>query len=80
MINNGARPISDWQIAVAVRGGSVVAVVNAAGIVVKGILLLEPARDSPPVAAGGGVLDVSFIAVGGRPDPGACAFNQIPCH
>ena len=63
----------------ALPGDRVLAVSNASGLVVNGILLLEPASGAPPVPAGGGVLDVSFVAVGSSPVSGACTYNQVSC-
>jgi hypothetical protein len=64
---------------VALPGDRVVAVSNASGLVVNGILLLEPASGARPVPAGGGVLDVFFVAVGTPPVAGTCTFNQVSC-
>jgi hypothetical protein len=79
IVNDGTKPLADWQAAVALPGDRVVAVANASGLVVHGILLLEPASGAAPVRAGGGVLNVFFVAVGSQPLSGACTFNQVPC-
>ena len=79
IVNEGTRPLADWQVSVALLGDRVVAVSNASGLVVNGILLLEPASGAPPVPAGGGVLDVSFVAVGTPPVSGTCTYNQVSC-
>jgi hypothetical protein len=79
IVNDGTRPLADWQVAVALPGDRVVAVANASGLVVRGILLLEPASGAAPVPAGSGVLNVFFVAVGSQPVSGACTFNQVPC-
>lgn len=79
IVNDGTKPLADWQVAVALPGDRVVAVANASGLIVRGILLLEPASGATPVPAGGGVLNVFFVAVGSQPVSGACTFDQVPC-
>jgi hypothetical protein len=79
IVNDGTKPLANWQVAVALPGDRVVAVANAGGFVINGILLLEPASGAAPVPAGGGELNVVFVAVGSQPVSGACTFNQLPC-
>jgi hypothetical protein len=79
IVNEGTQPLASWQVSVALPGDRVVAVSNAGGLVVNGILLLEPASGAPPVPAGGGALDVSFVAAGTPPVSGICTFNQVSC-
>ena len=79
IVNEGTQPLADWQVAVALPGDRVIAVSNASGFAVNGILLLEPAGGARPLPAGGGVLNVFFTAVGSPPVPGACTYNQAPC-
>jgi hypothetical protein len=64
---------------VALLGDRVVEVSNASGLVINGILLLGPASGAPPVPAGGGILDVSFVAEGTPPVSGTCTYNQVAC-
>ena len=80
IVNEGTQPLASWQVSVALPGDRVVAVSNASGLVVNGILLLEPASGALPVPAGGGVLDVVFVAVGTPPVSGTCTFNQVSCR
>ena len=79
IVNDGTKPLASWQVSVALPGDRVVAVANASGFVLHGILLLEPASGAPPIPPGGGVLDVVFIAAGSPPLSGACTYNQTPC-
>ena len=79
IVNDGSRPLTNWQVSVALPGDTVVAVAHAAGFVIHGILLLEPASGAAPVPAGGGVLDVIFVVAGSPPVSGACTYNQTPC-
>jgi hypothetical protein len=79
IVNEGTQPLADWQVAVTLPGDRVIAVANASGFAVNGILLLEPAGGARPLPAGGGVLNIFFTAVGSQPVPGACTFNQAPC-
>jgi len=79
IVNNGARSLADWQVSVALPGDRVVAVANASGFVIHGILLLEPASGAAPVPPRGGVLNVFFVAAGPQPVSGACTYNQSPC-
>jgi hypothetical protein len=64
---------------VALPEDRVVAVSNANGFADNGILLLQPAFGAGPIPAGGGMLNVFFIAEGPQLTPAVCAFNQIPC-
>jgi hypothetical protein len=79
IVNDGTRPLANWQVSVALPGDRVVAVANASGFVIRGILLLEPASGATPVPPRGGVLNVFFVAAGPRPVSGACTYNQSPC-
>jgi len=79
IVDNGTSPLANWQISVALPGDRVVAVANASGFVIHGILLLQPASGAAPVPARGGVLTVFFVAAGSQPVPGACTYNQTPC-
>jgi len=79
IVNNGGRELANWQISVALPGDRVVAVANASGFVIHGILLLEPASGAAPVPSRGGVLTVFFVAAGPQPVSGACTYNQSPC-
>ena len=79
IVNDRPKPLDTWQAAVALPGDQVVAVANASGLVVRGILLLEPASGAAPIPAGGGALNVFFVAVGSPPVSGTCTFNQLPC-
>ena len=79
IVNNGARELANWQVSVALPGDRVVAVANASGFVIHGILLLEPASGAAPVPSRGGVLTVFFVAAGPQPVSGACTYNQSPC-
>jgi hypothetical protein len=79
IVNDGSRPLASWQVSVALPGDTVVAVAHAAGFVIHGFLLLEPASGAAPVPAGGGVLDVIVVAAGSPPVSGACTYNQTPC-
>ena len=79
IVDNGASPLANWQVSVALPGDRVVAVANASGFVIRGILLLQPAAGAAPVPARGGVLTVFFVAVGSQPVTGACTYNQTPC-
>ena len=62
----------------ALLGDRVVAVSNASGLVVNGILLLEPASGAPPVPAGGGVLDVSSSPWERRRSPAPAPTTRFP--
>jgi hypothetical protein len=79
IVNDGTKALASWQVSVAVPGDRVVAVANASGFVLHGILLLEPASGAAPIPPGGGVLDVVFLAAGSPPLSGACTYNQTPC-
>ena len=79
IVNDGTSPLANWQVSVALPGDRVVAVANASGFVIHGILLLEPASGATPVPPGGGVLNVFFVAAGPQPVSGACTYNQSPC-
>jgi hypothetical protein len=79
IVDNGTSPLANWQVSVALPGDRVVAVANASGFVIRGILLLQPASGAAPVPARGGVLTVFFVAAGSQPVAGACSYNQTPC-
>lgn len=79
IVNDGTRPLANWQVSVALPGDRVVAVANASGSVIRGILLLEPASGATPVPPRGGVLNVFFVAAGPLPFSGACTYNQSSC-
>jgi hypothetical protein len=79
IVDNGASSLANWQVSVALPGDRVVAVANASGFVIHGILLLEPASGAAPVPPRGGVLTVFFVAAGPQPLSGACTYNQTPC-
>jgi type IV secretory pathway VirB10-like protein len=79
IVNGGTSPLANWQVSVALPGDRVVAVANASGFVIHGILLLEPASGATPVPPQGGVLNVFFVAAGPQPVSGACTYNQSPC-
>jgi hypothetical protein len=79
IVDNGARELANWQVSVALPGDRVIAVANASGFVIHGILLLEPASGAAPVPPRGGVLTVFFVAAGPQPLSGACTYNQTPC-
>jgi hypothetical protein len=79
IVNDGTSPLANWQVSVALPGDRVVALANASGFVIGGILLLEPASGATPVPPRGGVLNVFFVAAGPQPVPGACTYNQSPC-
>jgi hypothetical protein len=79
IINDGSSPLANWQVSVALPGDRVIAVANASGFVIHGILLLEPAPGATPVLPRGGVLNVFFVAAGPQPVSGACTYNQSPC-
>ena len=79
IVNNGGRELANWQVSVALPGDRVVAVANASGFVIHGILLLEPASGAAPVPPGGGVLNVFFVAAGPQPVSGACTYDQTLC-
>jgi hypothetical protein len=79
IVNNGGRELANWQVSVALPGDRVVAVANASGFAIHGILLLEPASGAAPVPPRGGALNVFFVAAGPQPVSGACTYNQTPC-
>jgi hypothetical protein len=79
IVNDGTSPLANWQVSVALPGDRVVAVANASGFVIHGILLLEPASGATPVPPRGGVLNVFFVFAGPQPVSGACTYNQFPC-
>jgi len=79
IVNNGTSSLANWQVSVALPGDRVVAVANASGFVIRGILLLEPASGATPVPPRGGVLTVFFVVAGPQPVSGACTYNQSPC-
>jgi hypothetical protein len=77
--DNGTSPLASWQVSIALPGDRVVAVANASGIDIRGILLLQPASGAAQVPARGGVLTVFFVFAGPQPVTGACTYNQSPC-
>jgi len=79
IVDNGATPLANWQVSVALPGDRIVAVANASGLVINGIMLLEPASGAAPIPARGGVLNVFLVAAGPLPVSGACTYNQAPC-
>lgn len=79
IVNNGARSLANWQVSVALPGDRVIAVANASGFAIHGILLLQPASGATPVPSRGGVLNIFFVAAGPQPVSGACTYNQSPC-
>jgi hypothetical protein len=79
VVNNGAQPIADWQVVVALPGDTVTSFSNASGYVSDHILLLQPASAAQVVPPGGGTLDVFFAASGAETAPAACAFNRTLC-
>jgi len=79
IVDNGTSPLANWQVSVALPGDRVVAVANASGFVIHGILLLQPASGAVPVPARGGALNLFFVAAGSQPVSGACTYNQTPC-
>jgi hypothetical protein len=79
IVDNGTSSLANWQVSVALPGDRVVAVANASGFVIHGILLLEPASGATPVPPRGGVLTVFFVVAGPQPVSGACTYNQVPC-
>ena len=79
IVDNGGGELANWQVSVALPGDRIVAVANASGFVIHGILLLEPASGAAPVPPRGGLLTVFFVAAGPLPVSGACTYNQSPC-
>ena len=79
IVNGGTSPLANWQVSVALPGDRVVAVANASGFVIHGILLLEPASGATPIPPRGGLLNVFFVFAGPQPVSGACTYNQSPC-
>jgi hypothetical protein len=78
--NNGADPIGDWEIVVSLPFDKVVSVSNASGFVSHGILVLQPGTGEPAIPAGGGTLNIFFVALGLQEIPDACAFDGITCQ
>jgi Cellulose binding domain len=80
VVNNTGQPISGWQIVIALPDDEVTSASGATGYDSNGIVLLQPSAGAAPVAAGGGALNVSFVALGTQTVPEACAFNGITCQ
>jgi Cellulose binding domain len=79
VVNNGSAPISGWQIAVALPKDQITAIGGASGYVSNHILLMQPAPNAGPLAAGG-ELNVVFAAEGPEMTPKFCAFNNTACQ
>jgi hypothetical protein len=79
VVNNGSAPISGWQIAVALPEDQITAIGGADGYVSNHILLMQPAPDAGPLAAGG-ELSVFFVAQGPEMTPKLCAFDDTVCQ
>ena len=79
VVNDGTQPIAGWQIVIALPDDTVTSVQNAGGFVSNGILLLQSADAAEVVPAGGGTLNVFFVAEGTETIPAACTFNGIAC-
>ena len=79
VVNDGKQPITGWQIVIALQGDAVRSIRNASGYFSNGILLLQPVSAGQVVPAGGGVLNVFFVARGISTTPMACAFNGLVC-
>jgi hypothetical protein len=79
VVNYSKKPIAGWQIVIALQGDAVRSVRNASGYFSNGILLLQPVSTGQVVSAGGGVLNVFFIARGTSTAPLACAFDGLVC-
>jgi Cellulose binding domain len=79
VVNNGSAPISGWQIAVALPEDRITAIGGADGYVSNHILLMQPAPDAAPLAAGG-ELSVVFMAQGPEMTPQFCAFDDTVCQ
>ena len=78
VVNNGAAPISDWQISVALPDDQITAIGGASGYVSNHILLMQPEPGSSPLEPGG-ELKVFFDAEGPEMTPRLCAFDNIIC-
>src|SRR6266566_4691975 len=78
VVNNGAQPIADWQVVVALPDDTVTSIRNASGCASDHILLLRPASTAQVVRPGG-TMDVFFVAAGAETAPEACAFNGTLC-
>jgi hypothetical protein len=79
VVNNGSAPISGWQIAVALPEDQITAIGGADGYVSNHILLMQPAPDAGPLAAGG-ELSVVFEAQGPEMTPQLCTFDDTVCQ
>jgi hypothetical protein len=78
VVNGGSAPVSDWRIAVTLPDDRITGIGGAGGYVSNHILLLRPAPDAGPLAAGG-QLRVFFTAEGPELTPAFCAFDDTPC-
>jgi hypothetical protein len=79
VVNNGSAPISGWQIAVALPEDRITAIGGADGYVSNHVLLMQPAPDAGPLAAGG-ELSVVFVAQGPEMTPQLCTFDDTVCQ
>jgi len=79
IVNYGKRPVSGWQIVIALRNDVVRSFSGATGYASNGILLLHPRSRAEVVPPGGGALSVTFVASGTDSSPLTCAFNGILC-
>jgi hypothetical protein len=76
--NNTPRPISGWQVVVALPDDQILSFSNATGYASNGILLLHPAATTLAIPPNG-TQDIFFIAEGTETTPEACAFNNVVC-
>jgi hypothetical protein len=79
IVNNGTRPITNWEIALLLPDDALVSVSNASQTAGDGVLILEPLNAAEVVPADGGTLDVRFTARGTETVPQACAFDETAC-
>jgi hypothetical protein len=80
VVNDGRQPLAGWQITVTLDGDRVTAIQDAAGFVINGILLMQPASSTQVIPPQGGTLRVFFTAAGPPAIPLACTFNGIACQ
>ena len=79
VVNNTSKPISGWEMAVALKYDTFISWWNATGFVSNGILLLSQPAWQGPIAADGGTLQVSFVVSGFQTTPNDCGFQDYIC-